>query len=165
MQFVRNSEKVIFVGLPRGGKVAPCHGAKYESGEEWIRRVLYDLGRSPTSLKKKAETDRLSEALQQYPRYRVLIMDEIGCLPMDKVGAHLLFQLVNNRYEKATTIFTSNKAYSEWGDVMGDSAIAAAALDRTESTYKLCVRVSYVREGGAGGGRPFPHALATSDSM
>lgn len=57
-------------------------------------------------------------------------MDEIGYLPMDKEGAHLFFQLVTRRYEKGSTIFTSNKTYSEWGEVLGDNVIAAAILDR-----------------------------------
>jgi len=57
-------------------------------------------------------------------------VDEIGYLPMDREGSHLFFQLVSRRYEKGSTIFTSNKSYGEWGEVLGDNVIASAVLDR-----------------------------------
>ena len=65
-----------------------------------------------------------------FGNYKLLVIDEIGYLPMKREGAHLFFQLVSRRYEKVATIFTSNKPYSEWGEVMGDPVIAAATLDR-----------------------------------
>lgn len=161
MRFVHNSENVIFVGPPGVGKSHLAIGLGMEavrSGFTVFYTTSADLLRG---LKKKAEADRLNEALQQYSRYRVLIVDEIGYLPMDKVGAHLLFQLVNNRYEKATTIFTSNKAYSEWGEVMGDSAIAAATLDRilhhstTVNIRGESYRLRSRRKGGVGDSPPY----------
>jgi DNA replication protein DnaC len=59
-----------------------------------------------------------------------LIVDEIGYLPMDREGANLFFQLVSRRYEKGSTIYTSNKSYGEWGEILGDNTIATAVLDR-----------------------------------
>ena len=81
-------------------------------------------------LKKAAQQDRLDAKLRSLGRYPLLILDEIGYLPMDRVGAHLFFRLVSHRYEKGSTIFTSNKPYSEWSEVLGDPVIAAATPDR-----------------------------------
>ena len=60
----------------------------------------------------------------------MLIIDEVGYLPIDKEAANMLFQLINRRYEKASTIITTNKPFSEWGELFGDSMIANAILDR-----------------------------------
>lgn len=57
-------------------------------------------------------------------------MDEIGYLPMDREGAHLFSQVVSRRYERGLTIYTSNKSYAEWGEVLGDNVLASAVLDR-----------------------------------
>ncbi len=78
------------------------------------------------------------------------IYDEIGYLPWDRTMAHLFFRIVENRYERASTIYTSNHPYSEWGEVLGDPVLAAAVLDRVRhhsttvnirgDSYRLRVR-------------------------
>ena len=60
----------------------------------------------------------------------LLIVDEIGYLPITKTGAMLFFQLVSKRYEHASTVLTSNKGFEEWGAVFGDEVMAAALIDR-----------------------------------
>ena len=57
-------------------------------------------------------------------------MEEIGYLPVNANGANLFFQVVNARYEKASTVLTSNKSFKEWGKVFGDQVVASALLDR-----------------------------------
>lgn len=69
-------------------------------------------------------------ALKNSCRPKLLIVDEIGYLPMDRETANLFFQLVSRGYDKGSTISTSNKSYGEWGEVLGDNVIASAALDR-----------------------------------
>ena len=59
-----------------------------------------------------------------------MIIDEVGYLPIDIEGANLLFQLINKRYERHSTIITTNKAFSKWGELFGDTMIANAILDR-----------------------------------
>ena len=81
-------------------------------------------------LNKAHYENRLPEKLKQLSKYSVLIIDEIGYLPMDVQGANLFFQLITKRYEKNTTIFTSNKPFSQWNEVFSDMTIAAAILDR-----------------------------------
>jgi len=61
---------------------------------------------------------------------RLLIIDEIGYLPIDRAGANLFFQLISRRYERGPMILTSNQSFGSWGDVFGDRVIATAILDR-----------------------------------
>ena len=68
--------------------------------------------------------------LKTLSKYKLLIIDEIGYLPLDKQGANLFFQLISRRYEKNSTIVTSNKGFGEWGEIFGDDVIASAVLDR-----------------------------------
>ena len=82
------------------------------------------------SLRKEYMRDRLNILLRSYSRYSLMIVDEIGHLPLNREESDLLFQLVSYRYEKSSTIFTSNKSFDEWGEVMGDQVMASAILDR-----------------------------------
>ncbi|OWP56274.1 MAG: hypothetical protein B2I17_06740 [Thermoplasmatales archaeon B_DKE] len=82
------------------------------------------------SLRKEYLRDRLNVLLRSYSRYALKIVDEIGYLPLNREESNLLFQLVSHRYEKSSTIFTSNKSFSEWGEVIGDQVMASAILDR-----------------------------------
>jgi DNA replication protein DnaC len=61
---------------------------------------------------------------------RLLILDEIGYFPLDRLAAQFLFQLVSRRYLKGSIVLTSNKSYGEWGDIFSDQVLAAAILDR-----------------------------------
>lgn len=73
---------------------------------------------------------RLEEKLKLYTVRRLLIIDEIGYLPIDRAGANLFFQLISRRYEKGSMILTSNQSFGAWGEVFGDRIIATAILDR-----------------------------------
>ena len=73
---------------------------------------------------------RLDKQLQHFTQYKLLIIDEIGYLPVDKQGANLFFQLIAKRYEKHSTIITTNQSFNKWGEVFNDSIIANAILDR-----------------------------------
>ncbi len=61
---------------------------------------------------------------------RLLVIDEIGYVPIDRHAAHLFFQLISRRYERGTMVLTSNRGFGQWGDVFGDPIIATAILDR-----------------------------------
>jgi len=79
-------------------------------------------------LKRSSMRGTLDRTLGKFSSYRVV--DEVGYLPMDREGSPLFFQLVSRRYEMGSTIFTSNKSYGEWGEVLGDNVITSAVLDR-----------------------------------
>ncbi len=86
--------------------------------------LVTDLGRA-------AREGRLDRRLRIYLAPKVLIIDEMGYLPLDDLGATVFFQLVSARYERGSIMLTSNKSYGEWGSIFGnDPIIATAILDR-----------------------------------
>jgi DNA replication protein DnaC len=82
------------------------------------------------ALKKAYLQNRLDDKLKTLSKYKLLIIDEVGYLPIDKESANMFFQLINKRYEKTSTIITTNRPFSEWGELFGDAMIANAILDR-----------------------------------
>lgn len=68
--------------------------------------------------------------MKHYTKYKLLIIDEIGCLPIDSEDAKLIFQLVDMRYEKRSTILTTNVNFKQWDQVFQDPKLANAILDR-----------------------------------
>ena len=81
-------------------------------------------------LKKADEQNRLQQRWRVYLRPDILILDEVGYLQLNRQEAELLFRLICERYEHGSIILTSNKYFSDWGELMNDSVIATAMLDR-----------------------------------
>ncbi|MGP3966042.1 ATP-binding protein, partial [Nonomuraea sp. 3N208] len=73
---------------------------------------------------------RLAAKMKTYTRPNVLVLDEVGYLPLDRADANLVFQTISKRYETGSILLTSNKAFSEWGQVFGDEVLVTAILDR-----------------------------------
>lgn len=128
--FLERKENVVFLGPPGVGKThlaislaiaAARHGRKIYYG------TLADL---ITSLEEAQAAGRLQHRLKVLTYPALLIVDEIGYLPISRSGATLFFQLVNRRYEVASTVLTSNKSFDEWGQILGDDVMAAALIDR-----------------------------------
>lgn len=130
LDFITRAEVVHFLGPPGTGKshLATALGvAAVRSGKSVYRCSLADL---IEALSKAEREGRLIEKLRFYTRVSLLIVDEIGYLPITTGGANLFFQLVNARYEKGAMILTSNRGFAEWGEVFGDPVVATALLDR-----------------------------------
>ena len=83
-----------------------------------------------TQLNKAQYENKLEQRIKHFCKYELLIIDEIGYLPLDKQGANLFFQLVTKRYEKHSTIITTNMTFNKWGEVFNDNTLANAILDR-----------------------------------
>ena len=81
-------------------------------------------------LKRAHLENRLEQKLKFFTKYKLLIIDELGFIPLDDEASKLLFQLISRRYEKVSTIITTNKQLSQWGEVFGDNVLANAILDR-----------------------------------
>lgn len=130
LDFIRRAEVVHFLGPPGTGKshLATALGvAAVKAGKQVYRATLAEL---IEALVKAEREGRLAEKIRFYARPSLLIVDEIGYLPITQGGANLFFQLVNARYEKGAIILTSNRGFAEWGDVFGDPVVATALLDR-----------------------------------
>ena len=83
----------------------------------------------------------LESRLSQYCKSKLLIIDELGYLPLEPDAAHLFFQLISRRYERGSVLITSNRPVMEWGEVFGDQVVATAILDRLlHHSHVLTVR-------------------------
>ncbi len=130
LDFIARAEVVHFLGPPGTGKshLATALGiAAVKAGKSVYRCTLAEL---IEGLARAEREGRLVEKIRFYSRAALLIIDEIGYLPIGNGGANLFFQLVNARYEKGAMILTSNRGFAEWGDVFGDPVVATALLDR-----------------------------------
>lgn len=130
LRFVHEASNVIFLGPPGVGKthlsvalaeasIQAGFGAYFMTAHD----IVGDLGRA-------YREGRLDRRMRVYLAPKVLIIDEMGYLPLDELGATIFFQLVSARYERGSIILTSNKSYGDWGSIFGDPIIATAILDR-----------------------------------
>ena len=130
LRFLHDQSNVIFLGPPGVGKthlsialVMEALEAGYSAYFVTAHDLVADLGRA-------AQQNRMDARMRVYLSPKLLVIDEMGYLPLDAVGATLFFQLISARYERGSVILTSNKSYGEWDSVLGDAVIATAVLDR-----------------------------------
>lgn len=130
LRFIENKENILFVGSPGVGKTHLAISIGLENTKTYKSTYFINCNDLIETLKKAHSHNRLEEKLKTLAKYKLLIIDEVGYLPIDLEGANMLFQLINKRYEKNSTIITTNKQFSKWGELFGDSMIANAILDR-----------------------------------
>jgi len=130
LDFVAAKENVVFLGPPGTGKthlaigigIRACqagHRVAFATATDWVNRLA-----------EAHQAGRLGDELTRLGRIPLLIVDEVGYIPFEAEAANLFFQLVSNRYERASLIVTSNKPFGRWGEVFGDPVVAAAMIDR-----------------------------------
>ena len=128
--FVGRAENVILLGPPGVGKTHLAISLAIAAAESG-RRVYYGtLADLVESLAEAKTAGNLARRLKVLTHPAVLVVDEIGYLPVSRDGAVLFFQLINARHERASTVLTSNKGFEEWGGVLGDEVMTAALIDR-----------------------------------
>lgn len=131
LRFVENKGNVIFLGGVGIGKTHLASALGYTAclkGQSVLFTTAID---AINMLSAARNAQRLKEELKKYLRPDILILDELGYLPIDKTGADLLFQIISIRYEQGSLIITSNRAFKQWPEIFNnDSTLTSAILDR-----------------------------------
>lgn len=115
-----------------------------------------------TRLVRARHENRLERTLQQLTYPKLLVLDELGYLPLSREEASLFFRLLVRRYERGSLVVTSNKAFTDWGEVFNDQVLATAILDRllhhatTVNIKGESYRLKEKRKAGLLGRRPAP---------
>lgn len=128
--FVDRNENVIFIGNPGVGKTHLAVSLAIEASKRRNGIYFITCHNLIQKLNKAQRENKLEKQLQHLAQYRVLIIDEVGYLPVDNQGSNLFFQLIARRYMTKSTIVTTNMPFSKWGEVFSDNMLASAVLDR-----------------------------------
>ncbi len=128
--FLERKENVVLLGPPGVGKTHLALSLAIAAAEHGRRVYFTTLADLLHSLEEAQGAGRLSHRLRTLVFAPLMIIDEIGYLPITRTGAMLFFQLLTRRYEHASTILTSNKGFEDWGEIFGDEIMAAALIDR-----------------------------------
>ena len=128
--FLERKENIVFLGPSGVGKTHLATSIGIAAAKK--RNITYFIKCHDliSQLKKAKLENRLDDRIKHFNKYKLLIIDELGYLPIDHEDSKLFFQLINKRYEKKSTIITTNINFSEWDGVFGDPVIANAILDR-----------------------------------
>jgi DNA replication protein DnaC len=130
LSFVERAENVILLGPPGVGKTHLAIALAVKAVEAGFRVLFLSLEQLLTRLTRARAENRLERTMQQLVYPKVLVLDEMGYLPMNREEASLFFRLLTRRYEKASLVLTSNKSFVDWGDIFNDQVLATAILDR-----------------------------------
>ena len=130
LTFIDRAEVVHLLGPPGTGKTHLASALAIEAVKAGRSVYFSNLADIIASLAKAERDGVLRDRIRYLCRPALLVVDEIGYLPITPGGGNLFFQLVNGRYEKGAIILTSTRGFSEWGEIFGDTVVATALLDR-----------------------------------
>lgn len=131
LEFIPQKGNVIFLGTVGVGKTHLATALGYAACLEGYSVLFAGAIAVINDLAAAQKAGSLKRALKKYLAPQLLCLDEVGYLPIDQAGADLLFQVISQRYERASIILTTNKPFKQWPSIFNnDSTIAAAVLDR-----------------------------------
>jgi DNA replication protein DnaC len=132
LRFIQEKSNVIFVGTTGLGKTHLAAALAAEACRHKHRVVFTSAADLVNTLAAAVPTSSLGRTIRRYLVPDLLVVDELGYLPIDRTGADLLFQVIGGRYEKGATIITTNRAFKDWPKTFAcDSTLTSAVLDRT----------------------------------
>ena len=130
LRFIERKENIVFLGSSGVGKTHLATSIGIAAAKKRTSTYFIKCNDLILNLKKAQLENRLESRLKHYSKYKLLIIDEIGYLPIDEDDAKLFFQLIDMRYERKSTIFTTNSNFKSWSEIFQDPKIANAILDR-----------------------------------
>lgn len=130
LRFIENSENIIFCGTPGVGKTNLSVSIGIAAAMQRYCVYFITFQDLISQLKKAASENRLDARIKWFCRYKLLIIDELGYQRMDTDSANLFFNLISKRYEKSSTIITTNSPFSKWADIFQEPVLTNALLDR-----------------------------------
>lgn len=130
LRFIDENQNLLFIGSSGVGKTHLAISIGMECASKRYSTYFIHFNKLMEIFKQAAGDGHIERIVKHYSKYRVLIIDEIGYLPIDKDSANGFFQLVAARYEKRPIILTTNQPLSKWGEVFGDYTLANAIIDR-----------------------------------
>lgn len=129
-KFIELNENIVFLGSPGVGKTHLATSIGISVAKKRMQTYFIKCHDLIQQLKKANLENRLADRIKHFTKYRLLIIDEMGYLPISKEDSKLFFQLIDKRYETKSTIITTNINFSKWSDVFQDPVIANAIVDR-----------------------------------
>lgn len=129
-RFIHECQNIVFMGSSGVGKTHLATSIGISAAKKRMQTYYIKCHDFIEQLKRAKLENRLTDRLKHFTKYKLFIIDEIGYLPIEKEDSKLFFQLIDKRYEKKSTIFTTNINFSEWDGVFQDPVIANAILDR-----------------------------------
>ncbi len=130
LRFLESQENIVFLGSSGVGKTHLAVSIGIAAAKKRYTTYFIKCHDLIQQLKKAKLENRLEARLKHFNKYKLLIIDELGYLPIEKDDAKLFFQLIDRRYEKRSTILTTNINFNSWDDIFYDPVIANAILDR-----------------------------------
>jgi len=130
LRFINKAENIVFLGTPGVGKTHLATSIGIAAAKKRYTTYFIKCTEILAQLKRAKLENRLDARLRHFNKYKLLIIDEVGYLPIDSDDAKLFFQLIDKRYEKRSTIITTNISFDTWDEVFLDPVIANAILDR-----------------------------------
>jgi DNA replication protein DnaC len=130
LRFLEKAENIVFLGSSGVGKTHLATSIGIEAASKRYSTYYIKCHNLLQQLKRARLENRLDSKLKHINRYKLLIIDELGYLPIDKDDSNLFFQLIDMRYEKKSTILTTNINFNDWDSIFKDAVVANAILDR-----------------------------------